>query len=367
MPVCYNFDTTDNILGYDKGAGGRVDSQSTPNTTAEGNQNEGKYLRVEDPAVDNLDWFAGVIAGTSEDGKVGPRWVDIFVCNGAIVPVRTVLTATSVGRTILSVNSGTLTFGNPTDDVRDYLSTSNDDTAGTIDARPVAVAMETISSAGLVLAKLCPDLFVHQGGQVDYEMEVAAGTVNCTVNRSFVEFNNTAGHCQMLHYRARLAGAGGDGHRGVYRFETILEGIPVAHQDIYGIMSHLELAADITTAAGGAHCSPLKLTLRTQNVDPDLRGVSILSMIHLDWILRASTTGTLTNPPSGNYFSTIIYINADTAGTLPDYFLRAESPACIGAYASTTNAPVLATGDIMIPWKLGGSTYYVVALADNGI
>jgi len=46
MPVCYIYDTTANILGYDKGTGGDPKSQSTPNTTAEGYQNEGKLLRA---------------------------------------------------------------------------------------------------------------------------------------------------------------------------------------------------------------------------------------------------------------------------------------------------------------------------------
>jgi len=104
MPVCYEFDATTNILGYDKGAGGNVDSQSTPTTTAEGNQNEGKFLRVEDPDDDNVHAFAGVVAGTSEAGKIGPRWLDIYVANGAIVPVRTDQNCT-VGRTILAVHT----------------------------------------------------------------------------------------------------------------------------------------------------------------------------------------------------------------------------------------------------------------------
>jgi len=90
MALCYNQDTTDNILGYDKGAGGHPEAQTTPTTTAEGYQNEGKFLRVEKPAAANIPFFAGVVApgswcGTTGDGATD---LDIFIPNGAIVPVR---------------------------------------------------------------------------------------------------------------------------------------------------------------------------------------------------------------------------------------------------------------------------------------
>lgn len=321
MPLCYNFDTTDNILSYDKGAGGDVVCQTTPETTAEGNQNEGKFLEVEDPALNNLKFFAGVVAGTSYDGMVGPKWLDIYIPNGAIVPVKTVLAATVVGQTLLAVNSGTLTLGNPTMDVPDFATTSSGDTAGTIDARIVAVAEETISSAGLVLARLCPEQFIYQGGQIDGEMVVAAGTVNTTVNRMMVDFLNTAGHCQALHYRANLKGTGGDANTGVYRFDTFIQATPAANKLIFGVKSHLEIGADWNTEGG--HCSPLQLTVRTKNVDPDLSGLGHLSAIHIDWILRRTTTGTLTNMASN---SSLMYVNIDSTGSVPEYFLWAEHP-----------------------------------------
>ncbi|KKL86959.1 hypothetical protein LCGC14_1939540 [marine sediment metagenome] len=150
MPVCYEFDATTNVLGYDKGAGGVAGCQTSPNTTAEGNQNEGKYLRVEDPDADNIHAFAGVVAGTSEAGKLGGRWIDIFVANGAIVPVRTDQNCT-VGRTILAVHSGDQHFAGPYE----------------YEAWAVAVACETSDlsgGAGIVLAKLEPNMFIRQKG-----------------------------------------------------------------------------------------------------------------------------------------------------------------------------------------------------------
>ncbi len=78
--LCYNWDTTDNIHGVN-GATGAAGS-----TTAEGYQNEGKYIRVEKPATDNLHAFAGVVAN---DNITGPCWVDIYTPDGGVVPVYT--------------------------------------------------------------------------------------------------------------------------------------------------------------------------------------------------------------------------------------------------------------------------------------
>ena len=363
MPLCYNFDTTTNILGYDKGAGGDVTSQTTPNTTAESYQNEGKFLRVENPALANLDWFAGVVAGTSEAGKTGPRWLEIYIPNGAIVPVKTVLGATVVGRTVLSINSGTVTLGNPTTDVPDFETTSNDLTAGSIDARPVAVAMETISSAGLLLAKLCPDLFVHQGGQNDYEMQIYSGTTNCSVNRMCLQFLNTAGHCQALHYRALLAGDGttiGDGQKGCFRFETFVGGAAVANKHIHSLSSHLECGG--STTAGG-QMSALQLTVRSKNVNPDMTGCGKLSAVHIEWHLRKTTTGELDNPSS---MMQIFYINADTTGTEVNRFMYVESMSNIAAYVATGTA-AFSNADVMIPCRIGSYNCYLVAVIDDGL
>jgi hypothetical protein len=82
MALCYNQDTTDNILGYNPATG------SESGTTPEGSQNEGKFLRVEKPATANLKFFAGVVAPGGYVGKTGPRWINIYVPNGAIIPVR---------------------------------------------------------------------------------------------------------------------------------------------------------------------------------------------------------------------------------------------------------------------------------------
>ena len=84
--VCYNYDTTANWFGGSVANDGTI---TTSTTTAEGSQNEGKYIRVEKPTADNAEFFAGVVAQGGWVGKTGPRVVDIYIPNGAVVPVRT--------------------------------------------------------------------------------------------------------------------------------------------------------------------------------------------------------------------------------------------------------------------------------------
>ncbi len=120
MPVCYNFNTTTNWLGVSS-----FETAST--TTAEGSQNEGKYIRVENPASDNLLWFAGVVCAGSWCGTTGPSALDVYIPNGAIVPVRASVACTT-GLTILALESASQELTQP-------LSATQ--------GRPVAISAET--------------------------------------------------------------------------------------------------------------------------------------------------------------------------------------------------------------------------------
>ncbi len=180
MPVCYDYDATTNILGYDKAAGGDASSQSSPTTTAEGYQNEGKFLRVEDPTDNNLMHFAGVVAGTSYAGLIGPRWLDIYIPNGAIVPVRCDVD-TTVGITVLAITVDSQELGQPI--------------SGT--SRPVAIAMETEtdldSTAGITLAKLDPNLFTYQNLD-GTALSIGAGTASLRLNEIVITTAHTGGY-----------------------------------------------------------------------------------------------------------------------------------------------------------------------------
>ncbi len=134
MPVAFNYDTTDNILGIDTG----VDPQVKSSTTTDGGSNEGKFLRVELCTEANKQFFAGVVAGSSYAGLTGPQQLDIYIANGSIVPVRTDKSITILDKLYLEASANTVV---------------NDSSAMPC----IGVAVETIdrsSIAGTVLAKV---------------------------------------------------------------------------------------------------------------------------------------------------------------------------------------------------------------------
>lgn len=188
MPVCYEFDATENVLGYDRGAGGDASCQTSPETTAEGNQNEGKFMRVEDPDADNIGAFAGVVAGASYAGLTGPRWLDIYVPNGAVVPVRTNQNCV-VGSTILAVHTG------------EQALTAPFEVAG----RAVAVAWETVdrsSTDGICLAKLDDTMFLYQKGDA-VRLEVDNEDIgNMMINQIIVGTSQASGLFSALQIKA---------------------------------------------------------------------------------------------------------------------------------------------------------------------
>jgi hypothetical protein len=154
MPVCYMFDTTVNVLGYDKGSGGDPECQSTPDSTAEGSQNEGKFTIVELPYSDNLVHFAGVLCAGGYCGTTvaatSYKWLEIYEPNGAVVPCR-VDVDTTTGQTILALESDSQALTHPLNATQ---------------GRPVGIAMETEtgldSTADITLVKLDPNMFLYQ-------------------------------------------------------------------------------------------------------------------------------------------------------------------------------------------------------------
>ena len=218
MPVCYDNSTT-NWIGVD---GSSIDFTTTASsvtegtTTADGYLNEGKFIRVELPNADNCGMFAGVVAGADHAGEVGPRALDIYVPNGAVVPVRTDQNCL-LDQTILAIQSGEEELGVP-------IST---------DGRPVAIARETIDrgTAGLVLAELNPDKFLYQdmGGTALSVDDASTGTA-CVVNRINVDFLQATGNCTALWVQATSgAGAASSGYGLAGYFQADISATPAAH------------------------------------------------------------------------------------------------------------------------------------------
>jgi len=53
---------------------------------AEGLQNPARFLQVEKPKTDNLNFVAGIVCPSGE-GAVSGDWIDIYILNGADIPV----------------------------------------------------------------------------------------------------------------------------------------------------------------------------------------------------------------------------------------------------------------------------------------
>jgi len=211
MPVCYD-DSTTNVLGVD-----RYDGSASTTTTA-GYLNEGHFLRVERPASDNVDRFAGVMAGGPKVGKTGPAWIDIFIPNGAVVPVRTDVSCTT-DVTILAIADGEEELGAPTSATR-----------------PVAIARETLDSTDnrLILAELCPDKFLYLSSR-GTALSMGAGTHFGTVDITTA----TTSLCWGPQFKMTNTGTGAGGMIG-FRLTTVSEGTAIAG-NVYGLWSQAEL------------------------------------------------------------------------------------------------------------------------------
>jgi hypothetical protein len=345
MPVCYEFDATTNVLNYDKGAGGDVGSQSTRTTTAEGNQNEGKFLRVEDADADNLPAFAGVVAQGPKVGTTGPCWLDIFVPNGAIVPVRTDLDCT-VGRTILAVESASQELTVP-------LAASN--------AIPVGIAWETVdrsSTSGIVLAKLSPNLFIRQEGDASSLICDDDATAAETVNNINIIFNGTGGPKRGLYAVGEIAGAGHSLY-GMFKFRTYLNA--AASSVVNGVCANLHIKDSGTlTRTSGEVNSALYVTVETEvtTTAPTLSGGDLCG-ITINYYVDESTAA------PANAF--MLYCNCGTYNW--DGLLWIRNAGDAGDSAMTADH-TFDTSDKCIPVLIGnytgGTTYYIPLMNNKG-
>lgn len=169
MALCYNYDTDDNILGVD-----RADSTRST-TTTEGSQNEGRFLRVEKPATAQLKFLAGFVAAGPWIGSSGPKWIEIFVPNGSIIPVRGTESFTN-GEKIYLANA-------------DYEVTNVPQVGGFC-----GYAMETIdrsSTEGLLLAKILPA--VNATELVDVASKTTAYTVTVADHGKIIDNAGASG------------------------------------------------------------------------------------------------------------------------------------------------------------------------------
>ena len=334
MPVCYNYDTTDNWLGV-----ASVDFTTTASsvtesgTTAEGAQNEGKFIRVELPTNNNITSFAGVVAGADHAGETGPRAIDIYIPNGAIVPCRCDVDTTA-GVTILGVTVASTELGQCV--------------SGT--SRPVGIAGETETglddTTGLTLVKLDPNMFVYQNLDGTH-LEMGAGTSNLALNEIRVDSAQTTGTFCALYVRAKCSGGGyananaGGGIAAFFRSEVTAT--PTQHT----VGVHIHHRQSDGTASGYHFGQWIKISSHADATMTDC----VCAPLALETLMSAADTA------NHQYY---LYLKSN--GTYKaDGLFMAYNAASLSAVACTGD--VTTTGDdLAIPININGVVYYLIAV-----
>lgn len=328
MPVCYEFDATTNWCGVSSiDATSTASSITESSTTTESNANEGKFIRVEDPDADNIHAFAGVVAGAGLAGKTGPCAIDIYIPNGAIVPVRTDQSCT-VGRTILSVHTA------------EQHLTGCYETSG----RPVALAWETdtdlASTTGTVLAKLDPNLFIWQKADNDAMLVDDQDSGNTGfLNQIKVEFANTSGNtCAFSVQAESTAGATSNGYGLALYAQADVTATVADGVNAFGAWINL------TGGTPAAHVYAAEIGIYESGAN--LASATVVAPLCLRTQLDS------TNAPNAVHF--MMNFICDGTGDHPDGWFHCNEIQDIAMTAASS-----VTVDSKIAFKVGATTYYI--------
>ena len=297
--------------------------------------------------IDNIPAFAGVVAKGGWCGREGPRVLDIYVPNGAVVPVRNDQNCT-LGRTILAVHSNEQHLTAP--------HASN--------AYPVAIAWETVdtgTTTGLCLAKLDPNIFIHQmgdnGGLIVDDEDT---TSSIAINKMDITFNGSATYHRALYYIANLDG-GGAGLNGVFKFRTYVNSTMTSWVQV--VCGNLHLKDDGVLKSGISELnSCFYATIETEETSsPAVLTGQYMCAYQAAYYLDESETS-----PT---FAAVIGVPAGFgAGTYEWDGLIMTGRGHLGDHAAEDGGLNTTTaGDRMIPCRFNDTTYYIVAYADDDV
>lgn len=340
MPVCYNFDTTVNWAGGSVSDGEITESATltagSPATAA------AKYLEVEEPSADNIQWFAGVVAKggwvgktTSATAGVG-QILDIYVPNGAIVPVRTDATCL-IGQTILAITTGSQELGVPL----------------VTDSRSVAISEETVNraTAGLVLAKLDPNLFLYQDhAGTALSVDDSDTTTATMVNHINVNFLGSASTQLGLYCKGTIAAAGAC-LSGMWYFETHITTTPANVCHALGAALVLNGDSAKLTSSSGEVAAAFRASIYTTGTTAAvLSGGDIACILCTSYIDDGCTT-------PGSIYGLYFHSEEATVHVFTHLF-GARHATDIGFTTGTA-----ATHTSSIPIKIGDTTHYIMVSA----
>lgn len=348
--VCYNYDAVDDWDGFTK-----TENQFSKAevTYIEGAQDfNARFLEVEKPSASNLHSFAGIVHPDSDGAGLGDK-IKIFVPVNGVVPVYTDLDCVN-GQTLFALVSASYTLTNPAYG------------GSTTPFRVVGVAAETISRVttdGLCWARIGPEYGCEFTGcgvtanNLQVGSDAASGDL--MIKCLSAETIQTGGSFSAYRIRGEVAGAGANAALGAaIRAEGVINANTVASGGIAAcaVTSHLIFKTGCTPGAG--IYAGLWAKVENQDGTPaDLAAASICAL----WLsIQNNDAPTL---------SSQIYVDSDGSDD-PDYFLVAKTASAITGVVSITNAPALATGDVMVKVKIvsgsGAGDWYIPLMADSG-
>ena len=271
--------------------------------------------------IDNISTPAGVVAKGGWCGKAGPRVIDIYVPNGAVVPVRTDQNCV-LGRTILAINSNEQHLTAP---LASY-------------ARPVAIAWETAdrgTTAGLVLAKLDLNIFLYQKGDNAALLVDDKDTGDVIANRIDVEFSQATGNCMALSIKGTSsAGAASNGYGLALYAQADITDTPSTHT---GGSSHW-----MNITGGTPACNLYALEVGVYHETAEMSSCSVYA---------ASFRTQITDGCSKHY---MFHFQADGSDTPDGLFYAYDA----GAVAWASKAGTM-TANGWIPINIGGAVSYI--------
>lgn len=335
QPVCYNSDA---VVDHKERTSDPAHIGITQHTYAQGAQDfTGRLFIVEEPLTANLHAFAGFVKSLGPKAGADGDMIEIFIPNGAIIPVWTDLECTE-DRTIIGIRNGEADASFP--------------------GRAVGIAKESkdrSSTNGLVWAKVSDDLFMYQYQASSLNVPDEA-TAYYRVNYCHVTTAHSGGSVKLLDMKLTLTGTGNASRGGCAAFQTIVSAAitGVAH-GICSILSFTDDAGMTATYSEMSAALCLIVETKTTTTAADFTGLGIAAIsigLYLDESVGA---------PTHCY---PIQINTDSSKAQFDGLFRAERRACIGMVACGGDHTIL-TSDYLIPINVQGTTYYILALASN--
>lgn len=342
--LCYNYDLVED---WQENTQTAPDGPDAVASYAEGNQEfNARFLTVEKPLGKNIDHFAGWVCEES-DGAGDGEFINIYVpVEGAVIPVYTDLSVAN-SATVLAVNPGSYAMGNPVYG------------GSTTSSVMQGIALETINRSsvnGLTWMLVKKGLSLGLGVSTNLVIG-AASTGEIIPFIISAESPQTGGTFNMIRIRAELTGAGASGGTSgglALRVEGVVNGNTATHTS--AASTHLIFKTGNTPSAG--LYAGLWVKLENQDSTPaDLAAVDVCVL----WI-------SMQNNDAPNQ-SCMIYFDSDGSDD-PDYLFVAKTASAISGVVSITNAPVLATGDVMAKVKItggaGNGDWYIPLMADSG-